>query len=644
MSEKTEELRHNRWYYLKWVFGQYRERLPMIGLLILLTVLSVVVSVSFPLLFRQIIDALVGNLKLFNDGKLSLEVVFAERNRLLLALLALGVAGIFTGLYPFLRGRLNLLFEMSFREKFFGEILTKSHRFFLHFRTGDLVTRLTEDVKNFPPGLSWVCCSGIFRALNSSCIIFFCLLSMLLLNVKLTIIAILPLPAMLLLFMKLEKTVESRYRDLQKGVSQTNDFLESAWSGIKIVKSFNAEKPQIGLFEKLMQKRIGLEIDMVMVEGLFSVYFEFINYLGQLLVLLFGGIMVIRGEISIGVYYAFFTYLGMIVGPLVDIPVLLVNLAQSCVAIDRLEEMVEVDPASARPPAGTEKIAALETVDCRDLAFVFPKAKVAADKTGQAPGPSGALPSSGQSPATVGPLVGCTAVPEPPKPFAMSGISFSMRRGEKVAIVGKIGSGKTTLLNLVAGVLQPSSGEIAVNGRPLGALDPTEVRKRIGYIQQEPVVFSETVAVNIDFYRGAPRERLEACARTAQFAAEIEALPKKYDEKVGQRGITLSGGQRQRLSIARALVGEPELLLMDDVTSALDAANEQRLWQDLSKYGSNITCLIATHRLSSAQNADRILVLADGRLAATGTHQELLRSCAIYQELVREQGRAAETK
>jgi ATP-binding cassette subfamily B protein len=298
----------------------------------------------------------------------------------------------------------------------------------------------------------------------------------------------------------------------------------------------------------------------------------------------------------------------MIVYPLMDIPMLLVTLAQSFVTIDRLEEIEgsEQDSVPANRHSG-EEIPGIDSLAFERVGFRYPSLPTAAGQ------------------------------PKPEierEPFSFGEVSFALRKGETVAVVGRIGSGKTTLLNLLAGVLNPEAGTIRVNGLPLEKINLETFRSRIGYIQQEPSVFSESVRTNIDFWRNAEPAWIEECTRLAQFEAEVKSLPEQYEERVGQRGITLSGGQRQRLSIARALVGKPDLLLMDDVTSSLDAENEQRLWQDLQQRFNGLTCLIITHRLATARRADRIMVLADGRLDAMGTHEELLATNPIYQELV----------
>ncbi len=607
--------RHPRRYYLGWIASQYRGLIwPAAGLFVL-TGLSAAAAVLLPLLFSRVLDGLTAGLAAFQAGRLGLEQALAGRNRDLLLLLALGFGPLVGAVYPWVRSLLNLFFECRFRERFVRAALAREPDFFLRFRTGDLVTRLTDNLRNGPAGLPWLCCSGIFRAITAAAIIASCAAGMFLLHPWLALAAVVPLPLMLLLFWRLQTTMESRVEAVQEQVSATTAFLEAAFSGIRILKAFTAEDPQRSGFAGLLARRQAREFEQARTEGLFQIYFEFLTYLGEILVLVFGGVLVARGALSLGAYYAFFGYLGMILPTVMDIPMLLVTLSQACVIIDRLEEVEGSGPA-----AGV-------------TAAALPGSAVRV--------PISALSAGGASPHRPFTELAFRDVrftyPEPAgdgrHAFRLEGVSFTVRRGEKVAVVGPIGAGKSTLLYLAAGLLDPAAGEILVDGRSLAGLDRRAWRERIGLVQQEPVVFSETVRGNIDFWRGLGEERVLWATELAQVREEIERLPGGFGERLGPRGTGLSGGQKQRLSLARALAGRPELLLMDDVTAGLDAASERRLWRRLRAAAPDLTCLIVTHRGATARVADRIIVLDRGRVLGVGSPADLQRTCPLYREL-----------
>ncbi len=595
--KKTRQTRQPRKYYIKWIAGIYSEHKLYVLFLLFLTVFTTAVTTLYPLVYKYIIDQLTLNMTLFEEGRLSIEQALEQRNSLILILLVFGVAMVLTNIYPYMRGRLNMLFEISLRKKFFEIIVNKSYRFFQEYRTGDIATRLTDDLSTNPPGISWFLCSGIFRTINSSCIILFCLVSMFILNPLLTLLSLLPIPLMLLVFFKLESVVEEKFSLFRKSVSETNDFLESAYSGIKILKSFNAEPHQKRLFAGRLEKRKKIETDVMAIEGMFSIYFEFLNYLGQVFVLLFGGIMVIRGDITLGTYIAFYAYLGLIVWPLLDIPQFFVTGTQACVTIDRLDEISSFEPDYRDVDEDKASFEAFSSLAVENLSFAFEK-----DKN---------------------------------RGFALENLSFEVKKGERVAIVGKIGSGKTTLLNLLTGIYQPRSGHIRINKKELSDYNKDSYRKELGYIEQLPLVLSENVYTNIDFWRELGDKRISMGAKTSQFMNEVEHMPEGFETTLGQRGIGLSGGQKQRLSIARALSGKPKLLIMDDVTSALDAENEKQFWKDLFEANMDLTSIIVTHRMSTARSADRIIVLDEGRIEAEGTHEELLETSPTYRELMK---------
>lgn len=594
-----------RAFYWKWYAERWRGHLAFGLFLVLLTVVATAVSVVFPIFFKYLIDALASA-----AGSDSPDAMRSLRARFLALLFAIGLFRFLASLYPYFRAKMNLVLEIAARREFFDRILEKGPRFFLRFRTGDLVTRLTDDLSNYPK-VAWFGCSGLFRAFNSASIVIFCAAAMAWLHPRLTLIALLPLPLAFLLYHALSRKLRDAYDDCQRAISTTNNHLEACFSGVRILKAAVAESREADRFDGVLAARRELDLRAVRLSGLLHLFFEFVGHASQATVVIFGGRMVLSGELSIGDYYAFFTFLSMIVYPMLDLPNLLVTSSQAFVCIDRLEALRESPDPAARCGAAPLPGGRFESLDLEGVSFAY----------GDPDGPAAGSAAAG-------------AVGAAGDPFRLDEVSLTIRRGETVALVGPIGAGKTTLLHLAAGILSPDAGTVRVNGADRATLDPADLLPRLGFVGQEPLVFSETVGGNIDFFRGLPRERLERAARLARFDAECAAFPGGYDQPVGQRGVTLSGGQKQRLTIARALAGTPELLLMDDMTASLDAENEERFWRNLADGVGDAAVMVATHRLATARRADRIVVLHDGRVESVGTFAELARTSPVFQSLL----------
>ena len=219
-------------------------------------------------------------------------------------------------------------------------------------------------------------------------------------------------------------------------------------------------------------------------------------------------------------------------------------------------------------------------------------------------------------------------------PNALENINITLKRGEKAAVVGSVGSGKSTLIKIAAGLVPPSEGSVLVNNAPIGQYEIDGYRSKVGYIPQESTLFSESVAENVSFGRDIKEIDIRVALKMAQVLEEMDNLPDGIKEVLGQKGLTVSGGQKQRLAIARALAGNPQLLLMDDCTSALDAENERKFWEMFADRFPDTACLIVTHRLATARKADVIYVLHEGRIVGKGTHEELLKDCEEYRNFL----------
>jgi ATP-binding cassette subfamily B protein len=337
--------------------------------------------------------------------------------------------------------------------------------------------------------------------------------------------------------------------------------------------------------------------------------YMYIDYIAQLVVIFAGGYMAVRGDVSIGTFYAFYNYLGMLIYPILDIPQLFVSGKRAFVNIDRLEELARFSAVSASDttgPASSPQASAASTLTFQSLSlenvyFHYP------DR---------------QSPA-------------------LSGISLSVEPGERIAILGPVGSGKSTLLKLMAGLLPPERGRILINGKARSEFSQETLSRLISYVPQEALLFSGTIRDNVAFGKAGAGQEIspedfEEAVRIAQMKREIEAFALGDKTMLGQRGISLSGGQKQRLAIARALARKAQVLLLDDITASLDAANEDLLWQALTEHYRNMTCLVVSHRLSTLQYVDRILFLDQGKIQALGRHEELQDSSPAYRAFIQE--------
>jgi ATP-binding cassette subfamily B protein len=570
---------------LRWIWDVWRPLRGWFWVLLALTGVSSAAALAYPLALKHLLDTVQEVLAGADPAAAPARV----RNTVLL-LLAIGLTRIVANLYPATRGYLNSKIDRRVREAAFAAILRKGHRFFLHFRTGDVVTRLTDDINEFPR-IAWFCCSGIFRALDSAVKFSLCLAVMLVLDWRLALLSVAPLPVMISLFLLVHRGIGIRAEAHRRAVSETNDLLESSFSGVRIIKAFNAERRQGDALVRQLNRRIEVEMDLVRLQQMVHTMYTSSNLLGQVIVIGVGGVSVIHGEISAGTFYAFYAYLGMLAGPLLDVPMLLVAGRQAFVSIERVEEVRswgrEEEGGALR---GTRPAGRIEGLELCGVRFGYAGAEV------------------------------------------LRGVDLELRRGQKVAVVGRLGSGKSTLLRVAAGALVPSAGRVLLDGRPLAEYGPDSFGAAVGLAPQEPLLLRGSVRENVVFGRARDEAWLREVIDAVGLTREIEALPAGLEEQLGLQGQNLSGGQRQRLAMARALYGRPQLLLLDDLTSALDAENEDRLWRALARSLPEAAVLVVTHRIATARAMDRIALLEAGLIAAEGTHAELLERSALYRE------------
>jgi ATP-binding cassette, subfamily B, multidrug efflux pump len=564
-----------------WLAAYWKPHRRFLIFLFFFTLVSSAVAIAYPLVFRKVIDGVYS----------VLDARRPENGRLyrligILALIALG--RMVAGFYPGFRAWMNLKLERGIRERVFGSILGKDYTFFGKFRTGDLVTRLTDDIAEYPR-ISWFGCSGVFRFIDSLSKFVFCVAAMLFLNTKLALLAMIPVPFMLYVFYMARQELGTTYKKQQEAVSRTNNTIEAAFSGIRIVKAFNAGGGQENRLGAILKERIGIQLKLAKLIVLVHEMDNIASRIGQVVVLSVGGLAVVDGKLSVGTLYAFYVYLDMLIYPMMDLPNLFVTAKQAFVSIDREEEILR-HPAGARWRGSGIQSESITGLSLDGVSFRY-RAEL---------------------------------------PPALDRISFRISRGQKVAVVGPVASGKSTLLKLLSGLLPPQEGRFEVNGSPLDAWDGDAFRRRIGYVPQESLLFSETIEENVAFGRTVDPRWIIDCLTIAQMGQDLSRMKDGIATQLGQRGTLVSGGQKQRIAIARALAGKPDILLLDDCTASLDAHNEDLFWAGLLREFPEATTFVVSHRLATIRRADTILVLDHGRLVGQGTHEELAGHCDVY--------------
>jgi ATP-binding cassette subfamily B protein len=564
--------------HLRWLAAYWKPNLHWLFVLFLLTLISSAVAIAYPLVIKVILDDLAekvdpGKARLFNWLGI-------------LGLIALG--RLLAGLYPGFRAWVNLRIEKAIRERLFGSILEKDYTFYGKHRTGDLVTRLTDDIAEYPR-IAWFACSGVFRFIDSFSKFLFCVAAMLWLDAQLALLAMAPVPIMLYVFYLARVRLRDTYQKQQEAVSKTNSMIESAFAGVKIVKAFNADGGQKRRLGEILRERIGIQFRLARLVVLVHEMDHIVGRLGQVIVISLGGFAVLEGELTLGTLYGIYLYLDMLIHPMMDLPNLFVTARQAFVSIDRVDEVLTHPVVVERKRDGAVP-GRIGKIEMEDAGFSY--------RDDVAP--------------------------------ALSEISFEVEPGSRVAVVGPVASGKTTLLRMLAGLVPAQQGRLSLNGRRFEEWDWPSLRQKVGYVPQESLLFSETVEENVAFDREADDAWVRRCLEVAQMAPDLEQMEKGTKTLLGRQGTLVSGGQKQRIAIARALAGRPDLLLLDDCTASLDAHNEDAFWAGLETAFPSATIFVVSHRLATILRADTILVLDRGKLIDQGTHDELAGRCEVY--------------
>lgn len=595
---------------IKWFWRYYRRYPYVLAVLLIMTPVQTVFQVSIPRMIDYTIDYL-------DTGEVSSDwlagfLVGLGQSVNLSPVAAFGWGFILLGLiasvlYTFVqshRGWMNLKLEWLFRQDSFNRTTEKGPDFFNKFRTGDLVTRMTDDVAE---KLSWFACSGMFRFYEALLMVGFTLVAMMMIDPMLTLWTAGPLPILILIFSRTATILDKRYEYLQTRISNFNDVMEACFSGIRVVKAYVREGAQKQRYSDAAVDRKNAEISTIKTNTVVESLYMYIWQFSILIVLVGGGYLVMTSDLSRGKLGSFVFYVVWLVFPMFDIGQFLVKSRQSAVSINRLMELENMAPMVAdngnmpivpeiAPDGSTVKRETVGSITFDRVDFQFPES----DRK------------------------------------IIDNVSFEIEPGQTVALVGKIGSGKSWLVNMIPRLVDPTGGRITLDGHDLRRFSLEDLRRSIGFVPQEPVLFSDTVRNNILFGRdGISDAELEWAIEVSQLKDEIEAFPKGIETPIGTRGMSISGGQKQRLSLARALVGQPRVLILDDCTSALDSRTEAALWDRLDEVMPQMTAMLVTHRPDTLEQADRILVLEEGSIVESGKHDDLIDAGGTYARIYR---------
>jgi ATP-binding cassette, subfamily B, multidrug efflux pump len=494
--------------------------------------------------------------------------------------------------------------EYELRNDFFDRLSRLSFSFYNRTPTGDLMAKATNDLNAVRNVLG----PGIMYSLNTAVTLSAALVLMIALSWQLTLVSLVPLPLISLFMFRYGKLIHKRFEVVQGQFSEITARAQEYLSGIRVVKAYVREDAASRDFEGRNLAYLRGNMDLVKINGVFSPAIGFLAGLGSVLVLFAGGILVIRGRITLGSFVAFNAYLAMLIWPMIALGWVVSIFQRGAASMKRMNEVLQAvpeirDPEGASTPPGGN-----------------------GDGGDPAPGPE--LEFRGVR----------FAYGTRPEVTVLDGIDLRIRPGEVVALVGRTGSGKTTLVNLVPRLFDPKEGSILLDGRDLREIPLDELRGIVGYVPQETFLFSRTLGENIALGRpDAGALDIDRMADLSRLSDEVLEFPKGYDTMVGERGVTLSGGQKQRTAIARALLRNPGILILDDALASVDTRTEEAILAGLRGYMTGRTTLLVAHRVSTIRLADRIVVLDRGRITEEGTHEALFAAGGTYAEIVRKQ-------
>ncbi|MBL8240498.1 MAG: ABC transporter ATP-binding protein [Bryobacterales bacterium] len=482
--------------------------------------------------------------------------------------------------------------EYDLRNDIYGHLALLSRDFYGKYPTGDIMARSTNDLG----AVRMMAGPGLMYWTETTLTFVLAAMVMFTVDVPLTLAALAPAPVISLLVIFYGQRIHARFEEIQSVFSGISSRVQESISGMRVLRAYRQSEAELLNFERLNQDFIHRNLELVRTTGVFEPLLHAMIGVTFLIVLWVGGMRLMAGSITLGSFVMFQTYMGMLIWPMIAMGWVINLMQRGTASLGRIREMLRHEPSIGAPADALRPAALRGEIEFRGVRLGY---------------------ASGE---------------------ALRGINLKIRAGETVALAGHTGCGKTSLVNLTPRLFDPTGGVVLVDGEDVRRYDPATLRRHIAVVPQETFLFSMTVGENIALgVPDAERDSILRAARIAGLEPDLAAMPEGLDTMVGERGLTLSGGQKQRTAIARAVLREPSILILDDALASVDTVTEERILRELTGVMRGRTTLLVSHRVSTMRNADRIVVLAKGEIAEQGTHAELLALGGLYAQLVRQQ-------
>jgi ATP-binding cassette subfamily B protein len=566
------------WHYLGRYWRQY-----LVGGVCLLVTATLVMWI--PWWTREIV-------RIIEQGGTMRDVTFYALLIIAAALLQ-GVVRTYSRALIFNAGR-NV--EYDLRNDLFAHLEKLPLAFYQSHRTGDLMSRAINDISAVRVMLG----PGVLNFVNAPLYYVYAVALMLSMDVRMTLAALAPFPLLMYVACKFRGKIMTSSLQVQQQMSVLSSHVQENLSGMHVVKAYSQEDFQTQQFIAFNKDYEVKSMEMAKLRGIVNPVMQGINGLTVLIVIWYGGVRVLRGDLLVADIVAFIAYLNVLAWPTAAFGWMLSLVERGRAAMRRLDEILEIEPEIASQTVPLASHGLKQGIEFRNVSFAYDRRR------------------NGHG--------------------ALEGISFKLPVGKSVGLVGRIGSGKSTVAQLVPRLFDVSSGEILLDGQNISQLSLSEIRRMMGYVPQDPFLFSTTLRRNLALGREEySEEELERAVKIARLDRDLEIFPQGLETMVGERGVTLSGGQKQRATLARALIMDPPVLVLDDCLSSVDAQTEAEILQGLRAILKEKTCLIISHRISAVKEADEILVLEEGKIIERGDHEALVRQGGVYAELYQQQ-------